>query len=209
MLTELARLVPCPLCGGVHGLRIHATLWRKVRSPEKGENVEVMIVSIVCATAKEAGKQYTKRVLPPFVIPFCQISREGVMGYLGRFPDGRVEYAFGIQMLGARDMRTIRRHIAMGLATIAAAGLELASLLSALPAYATLPEPQLKQSPGQYLQQLARQMDRAAQRVRGRQGSETAPIVYAHLVSVVSRSPGPIATPLSCVLRAAVFHDTS
>ena len=184
-------------------------LWRKVRSAEEGENVEVTIISIVCVTAKEAGKQYTKRVLPPFVIPFCQISREGVMGYLERFPDGRVEYAVGFQMLGARDIRTIRRHIAMGLATIAAATLELASLLSALPAYATLPEPQLNQSPGQCLQELARQMDRTARRVGGRQGSETSPLVYAHLVSVVSRSPGPVETPLSCVLRAAVFHDTS
>ena len=134
-------------------------LWRKVRSPEKGENVEVTIVSIVCLTAKEASKQYTKRILPPFVIPYCQIAREGVMGYLGRFPDSRVVYAVGFQMLGARDLRTIRRHIAMGLATIAAANLELASLLSGLPAHAILPEPQLKESPGQYLHELAQQMD--------------------------------------------------
>jgi hypothetical protein len=209
LLTELARLVPCPLCGGVHGLRIHATLWRKVRSPEKGENVEVTIVSILCATAKEARKQYTKRVLPPFVIPFCQISREGVMGYLGRFPDGRVEYAFGIQMLGARDIRTIRRHIAMGLATIAAAGLELARLLSGLPAHAALPEPQINQSPAQYLEELSRQMQRAARRAGGSRGSEIPSMVYAHLVNVVERSPGPVATPLSRVLKAAVFHDSS
>jgi hypothetical protein len=209
LLTELSRFVPCPLCGGVHGLRIHAVLWRKVRSPEEGESVEVSIVSIVCVTAKEASKQYTKRILPPFVIPYCQIAREGVMAYLGRFPDGRVVYAVGFQMLGARDMRTIRRHIAMGLATIAAANLELASLLSGLPAHATLPEPQLNQSPGQCLHELAQQMHGAAGRAGGSRGSETPPMVYAHLVSIVDRSPGPVATPLSCVLRAAVFHDTS
>jgi len=209
LLTELARFVPCPLCGEVHGLRIHAVLWRKVRSAERGENLELTIVSIVCVRAKEASKQYTKRMLPPFIIPYCQITREGVMAYLGRFPGGKVEYSVGLQMLGARDIRTIRRHIAMGLATIAAAGLELAGLLSGLPAHATLPEPQLKQSPGQYLQELAQQMHGAARRAGASRGSETPPMVYAHLVSVVDRSPGPVATPLSCVLRAAVFHDSS
>jgi hypothetical protein len=197
------------LCGEVHGLRIHALLWRKVRSAEEGENVEVTVISIVCGRAKKAGKQYSKRMLPPFVIPYCQITREGVMRYLGRFPDGRVEYSVGLQMLGARDIRTIRRHIGMGLASIAQAGLLLASLLSAVPAHATLPQPQLNQSPGQHLQELSEQMDGAARRAGGSQGSETPPMVYAHLVSVVDRSPGPVATPLSCVLRAAVFHDSS
>jgi len=92
-------------------------LWRTVRSPELGQNTEVTIVSIICGRAKEAGKPYSKRILPPFVIPYCQIGREGVMAYLGRFPDGRIVYRFGNELLGARDIRTIRRHIAMGLAS--------------------------------------------------------------------------------------------
>ena len=183
---------------------MHAELLRKVRSPEEGENVEVTIISIVCLKAKESGKQYTKRLLPPFLIPYCQISRHGVMGYLGRICDGRVEYALGVRMLGARDIRTIRRHIAMGLATISAAALELASLLSG---HATLPDRQLNESPGQYLQELSKQMDRAAQRAGGARGSQTPPMVYAHLVSVVERSARGVAIPLTSVLRAAVFHD--
>ncbi len=113
---ELALFVPCPLCGEVHELRIHALLWRNVRSPEQGENTEIVIVAIICGRAEEAGKQYTKRILPPFVIPYCQIGREGVMAYLHRFPEGRIVYRFGNELLGARDIRTIRRHIAMGLA---------------------------------------------------------------------------------------------
>jgi hypothetical protein len=209
LLIELARFVPCPLCGEVHELRIHAMLWRKVRSPEQGENTAIVIVAIICGRAEEAGKQYTKRIVPPFVIPYCQIGREGVLAYLGRFPDGRIVYRIGNDLLGARDIRTIRRHVAMGLATIAAAGLELARLLSGLPAHGTLPQPQLNRSAGQYLDELSQQMDRAARRAGGSRGSEIPPIVYAHLVSVVARSPGPLATPLSRVLRAAVFHDSS
>jgi hypothetical protein len=209
LLMQLARFVPCPLCGEVHELRIHAMLRRKVRSAEEGENRAILIVAIICGRAEQAGKQYTKRILPPFVIPYCQIGREGVLAYLARLPDGEIVYRLGNELLGARDIRTIRRHIAMGLATIAAAGLELARLLSELPAYADLPEPQISRSSGQYLQELSHQMDRAARRAGARQGPETPPIVYAHLLSVLQRSPGPVAIPLSRVLKAAVFHDSS
>lgn len=184
-------------------------LWRKVRSPEQGENTAILIVAIICGRAEEAGKQYTKRILPPFVIPYCQVGREGVLAYLGRFPDGRIVYRFGNELLGARDIRTIRRHIAMGLATVAATNLELASLLSGLPAHATLPEPQMNQSLGQSLQELSQQMHVAARRAGGSPGSEIPPMVYAHLVSVVDRSPGVLPVSLTCVLKAAVFHDTS
>jgi hypothetical protein len=208
-LDELARHVPCPLCGEVHGLRIHAALCREVRSPEEGENTEVTIVSIICGTAKAAGKQYSKRILPPFVIPYCQISREGVLAYLGRFPDGRVVYRFGNELLGARDIRTIRRHIAMGLASNDRAGLELASLLSELPTHATIPPRRLGESPAEYLTKLSEQMDQAGRKAGGGSASGIPPIVYVHLVSLFDHSAGPLAAPLSCVLRAAVFHDTS
>jgi hypothetical protein len=180
-----------------------------VRSPEEGENVDITIISIICTTAKEARKQYTKRILPPFIIPYCQIGREGVLAYLKRFPDGRVIYTAGFVMLGARDMRTIRRHITMGLTTVAAATLELARLLSGLPAFATLPQPRLGVSPGEYLPALVEQVDRAARRARGGTASKIPPIVYAHIVSVFDRCPAPLAISLSCVLRAAVFHDSS
>jgi hypothetical protein len=193
----------------VHGLHVHAVLLRKVRSPEERENIEVMIISIRCTTAQEAGKQYTKRVLPPFVIPYCQINRQGVMAYLARFPDGRVEYGAGLRMLGALDIRTIRHHVALGRATVAAAALELAGLLSSLPAHATLPDSPVTGSPGHYLEELAHQMHRAARRAGRAARSPTPGIVYAHLVSVRKRSVSPLETSLTSVLRAAVFHDTS
>ena len=180
-----------------------------MRSPAEGENVVVTIVSIICRTAKEAGKQYSKRILPPFVIPYCQIGLEGVLTYLRRYPDGSLVYAAGLAMLGARDRRTIGRHIALGLQTIATASLELAELLSGLPAYASLPEAPLGQSPTEHLEELAQQVGRAARRAGHGSASEVPPIVYVHLASVFERSSGPLAVPSSCVLRAAVFHDTS
>ena len=180
-----------------------------MRSPAEGQNVEVTIISIVCATAKEAGKQYSKRILPPFVIPYCQIGREGVLEYLRRYPDGRLVYAAGVAMLGARDRRTIGRHIGLGLQMIGAAALELATLLSGLAAYASLPEPRLGQSPVEHLDELAQQVGRAARRAGGGSAAEIPPPVYVHLASVFARSRRGLAVSLSYVLTAAVIPDTS
>jgi hypothetical protein len=179
-----------------------------VRSAREAENVDITIVSIFCEAAKQAGKQYSKRILPPFVIPYCQIGREGVLRYLRQFPDGRLVYAQGLALLGARDKRTIRRHIALGLSWIGAAALELARLLSGLPAYGRLPQPRLSQSPTERLEELAHESERAAQRA-GRTTTEVPPLVYVHLVSLFERSRRPLPLSLSCVLRTVVIPDTS
>ena len=180
-----------------------------MRPPQEGENVEVTVVSIICHAAKEAGKQYSKRILPPFLIPYCQIGREGVLEYLRRFPDGRLIYAEGLALLGACDKRTIRRHIALGLSCIGAAALELASLLSGLAAYAGLRQPRLSQSPTERLEELVDETDRAARRAGRATAAEVPPLVYVHLVSVFERSRRPLVIPLSCVLRKVVIPDTS
>jgi len=190
-------------------LKIHAVLLRKVRSPESGENIEITIIAIICRRAKRLGRQYTKRLLPPFVNPFCQITREGVLAYIRRFPDGTISYRLAFSILGARDMRTIRRHVAMGLAQIAEAALKLAGLLSEVPAYASLPLRRLGQSDYAYLQELVQQTDRGRQRAGGGARGSIPSVVYVHLVSLFSPPSRPLAPPLASVLRAVVFHDTS
>jgi len=190
-------------------LRIHAVLWRKVRSPESGENTDITIVSIICRRAKRRGRQYTKRLLPPFLIPFCQIAREGVLAYLRRFPDGRIIYRLASSMLGAQDLRTIRRHLAMGTAQIAKAALALAALLSEVPVYAGVPQRRLGQSDSLYLEELVEQTHRGRQRACGGAQSRIPSLVYVHLVDLFSRSPRPPAPPLTRVLNGVVFHDTS
>jgi hypothetical protein len=188
---------------------LHAILWRQVRSPETGANTDITIVSIICRRAKKRGRQYTKRLLPPFVIPFCQIGREGVLRYLRRYPQGRIVYRIASAMLGARDRRTIQRHLARGLAELGQAALQLVTLLSQMPAYATVPERGLGQSAVQYLEALAEQMHRAGRRARGGSLPRIPAMVYVHLASLFSRCSRPPAPPLSCVLQAIVFHDTS
>jgi hypothetical protein len=159
--------------------------------------------------AKEAGRQYSKRILPPFVIPYCQIIRDGVLAYLRRYPDGSVVYAVGLELLGARDRRTIRRHVEGALRWVAGACLELARRLSGLAAYASLPQPALRQSPLQQLEELAREADRAGRRARGGAAAQTPAVVYVHLVSVFERSGGRLAISLTYVVGVAVVPDTS
>jgi hypothetical protein len=190
-------------------LRIHAALWRKVRSPESEEKTVITIVSIICRGAKRRGRQYTKRLLPPFVIPFCQIAREGVLAYLRRFPDGRIVYRLASSMLGARDPRTIRRHLAMGTAQIAEATLALAALLSEVPLYASVPQRRLGQSDCAYLEELVEQTHRGRRRACGGAQSRIPSLVYVHLAGLFRLCSRPLAPPLTRVLRGVVFHDTS
>lgn len=183
-------------------------MWRNVRSPQEGENIEIAIVSIICLKAKERGRQYTKRLLPPFVIPFCQIGREGVLQYLRRFPDGRIVYRIAAEMLGAQDLRTIRRHLDMARGQIAKAALKLAPLLREVPAHVVRPR-RPGESDSEYLEDLAQQAHRAGRRAGGGRGPRIPSLVYVHLVSVFARASRPLATPLTCVVRAIVFYDTS
>lgn len=208
-LKELAAHVRCLLCGQIHALSIHAYPRRKVRSPAEAENVPIRIVSIICTVAKGAGRQYSKRILPPFVIPYCQIVRDGVLEYIRRYPDGRLVYAVGLELLGARDRRTIRRHVEGALRWVAGACLELARRLSGLAAYASLPQPPLGQSPLQQLEELAREADEASRRAGGGTAPQIPAVVYVHLVSVFERSGGRLAISLTYVIGVGLVPDTS
>ena len=47
-----------------------------------GRNHELVIVSLICEEAKRQHKQYTKRMLPWFVIPECNIRLDLVLNLL-------------------------------------------------------------------------------------------------------------------------------
>jgi hypothetical protein len=92
-------------------VRIHALLVRKIRTEEE-KNSEILIVSIYCERARELGWQYTKRILPAFVIPWCNITLENVLRYVWQHPRGEeIDYEQASYLLGSYDNRTIGRHI--------------------------------------------------------------------------------------------------
>jgi hypothetical protein len=190
-------------------MRIHAYLWRSVRSPVEAQNVRIRVFSIICMRAKEAGRQYSKRILPPFVIPFCQIIRDGVFAYLRRHPDGSVLFAVGLELLGAWDRRTVRRHLGRAVQLIGGACLQVAQLLSGLLAYASLPQPPLGQPPLEKLEEFAREADRVRRRAGGGTAPQMPAVVYVHLVDVFERARRPLSIPLTCALRMLVVPDTS
>ena len=47
-----------------------------------GRNHELVIVSLICQEAKQQHKQYTKRMLPWFVIPECNIRLDLMLNLL-------------------------------------------------------------------------------------------------------------------------------
>lgn len=99
------------MCGHVHPLRIHAYLQRKIRDSEYEVNDEVRIISIICKTAKDKGKPYTRRLLPEFIVPGCVIMLSRVFkAYEARTVPLNIEHAC-LTML-CIDTRTAHKHLA-------------------------------------------------------------------------------------------------
>jgi hypothetical protein len=197
-------------------VRIHAYFIRKIRSSNSGENEKITILAIFCKAAKQRGDQYTKRILPAFVTPGCNVMLWSVMKYVARYRKERINYAKAAMILGARDPRTIRRHILGGREIIEKTTLELTRELSGLPGFARLPEQ--KPGVGRYesLAATVRQIDGAVSRMDGADSAEVPPICYVHVVYMFHRALNPVKTPadssktpLSHVLHSLAFDDTS
>ena len=209
LIIQIFKVTPCLLCGEVHALSIHAYLWRQVHSAEEGSTIVICIIAIICRRAKKQGKQYTKRILPPFLIPYSIVSRESLVAYLRRFPDGTLHAEIAFQVVGLLDIRTIRRHLKDTVALIKKAGLRITRFLSTIPNLAEVPDRGGAESPVEYLDKAAQEMDRATARRWGGSAATIPSLVYMHAVDVYARARKPLVPPLSVVLRAVVFHDTS
>lgn len=163
---------------------------------------------ILCAAAKAEGKQYTKRLLPPFVVPFCLIRRDAVLEYLKVHPAGAVHYRHAVEILGALDKRTIRRHLLEARQLIGGAIRETAVLLAENPFWATLPQRTLVQTDLEYLEATSAELNRGARRARGGAARSLPALVFVHIAGVVLRHRGALMVSTTFVLRALVFHDT-
>lgn len=115
-LRAYYRKEPCPLCSTVHRLYVHYYVGRLIRDPASERNVEIVICVIICLVAKRNGRQYTKRMPPPFVTPECNITLEHTVRMVEAMPEGRIDYAYAGSYLGTFCKRTIQRHYRMLLA---------------------------------------------------------------------------------------------
>ncbi len=103
----------CLLCSQLHHLYIHYYVGRLIRDPATGKNVEIVISVIICYIAKSEGKQYTKRMLPPFVTPECNIALENTLRMVAAMAEKRIDYGCAGKFLGTCCLRTIRHHYQM------------------------------------------------------------------------------------------------
>ena len=112
-LREYFREHVCLLCAGIHRLYVHGYVGRLVRNCATLENDEIVVCVIICHVAKSAGKQYTKRMLPPFVTPECNIDLKNVLETYRAMPDGRIDYDRASELLGTFCIKTMRHHYLM------------------------------------------------------------------------------------------------
>ena len=197
----------CILCGEKHPLKIHAYVSRGVRSREE-ENIEIIIVVTHCKTAKERGDQYTKRLLPHFVIPECNIDLENVLQYIVLHPDGSVDFDEASQMLGTQDIRTIRKHIARAMEIIKKTNLRASEILAILPGFGSLPAHEGKH-PIEYLEDQADELFAAAKRIIGGRADFIMPVEYVHIVYIFKKARSPLKIPSYRVFHTLLLDDTS
>ena len=193
----------------MHEVRIHGYFIRKVRDSGSRENVQIRILAIYCAIAKERKDQYTKRMLPPFVIPECNIMLCNVMLYLAENPQERINYAKAQLMLGAQDARTMRRHVQRGRGMVEATTVELTGVLSQQLGFALVPEMKPGVGVCEQLRRTVDEVEAGVGRMGGQREHRISEGVYAHVVYGFERARGELKVPLDRVLAAVGFDDTS
>lgn len=94
----------------MHGLEIHSYPTRSYRDPENLEDVWIKIPVRYCAKAKALGRQYTKRLLPDFLIPFARMRLNAVVEAARSKEEGKTLDEC-CRILGCIDLRTARMHM--------------------------------------------------------------------------------------------------
>ncbi len=189
-------------------MEIHSYPERKIRLPVECRNEVVLIVVILCLKAKSLKKQYTKRILPPFIIPYCVIRRDLVLDCLRQHQDGELDRQQGMEELGALDKRTVRRHLGEAEQLTGDAGMTAASLLASKPSFAAIPERGLTEGPLSYLEAMGKELTHAAQRAKGAAAFIIPALLMVHIQGVWKRHRGANIS-MTLVIEAIVFHDSS
>ena len=148
-LQELHDLIPftrvavkfggCPLCGGHHELVFHSYPWRWTVGSD-GERSHIRVVTILCKVSRAAGRPYTKRILPEYLIPRSPFRSERLVKLVGEEQDdssGLTDLA--CEALGCIDPRTARKHLCYVRAACDAKLPVLAGFLAAAPGQAEGP----------------------------------------------------------------------
>lgn len=203
-------VIGCILCMRIHAISIHQYHTRLVRSEVTETNIKIIIFSIYCPYAKAEGKQYTKRILPHFVIPECNICLLNVIEfYKISHSTGKIAYELSAGILGTVNLKTIKRHYDMTVNYILKAIADLAQFLSTIPNLVTLEN--FKPSDNKELVLLddyTRHLNRAAERTGIRTKTNLIRIIHRTYILQKTRNPG-LQLPMNLVVACVLFNDTS
>jgi hypothetical protein len=100
----------------------------------------ILIAVILCTTARDAGNQYTKRLLPDFLLPYSPIRLDRIMDAERQRREEGASLEDCCQILGCVELRTVRKHFKRLYELAGAVGLQLSEQLAHNPQYACLPE---------------------------------------------------------------------
>lgn len=195
----------------MHHFYIHDYVGRLVRNAITGENDEIVICVIICHIAKRAGRQFTKRMLPPFVTPECNICLDNAIEMYRAMPEGRIDYKKASELLGTVCIKTMRRHYLMVVAFTEVAVSLLAGYLSLIAPFLSLPS----QPPYEDLFILFVSMMQAVcdseMKISGTHHDLPPPTLYLHpvYVSIKSRTHGAGKKPLNLSMIIRFYFDTS
>lgn len=203
---------PCCLCATVHPVRFHQNrIERLVRDPQTGDNQPIQICAIRCPRSRQQGGQYTKRILPEFVIPEANIRLDRVVMCLQQFGTAaKLDYGVACGLLGTVSSRTVDRHMgaARQMAQQALAG--AVQLLVMLVGFGQLPASQVSERDDyRDLCLLVAALNEAARRHHGQRGAPLRPQACLHLIYVQRRARKPVGISANQVLSLRVVLDSS
>lgn len=199
---------PCLLCGTAHAVQIHAYCKRLVRCPD-GRNHEFLIVVIICEWARRAGTPYTKRILPPFVIPECNIRLDLVLRLREQHPTDRSARDNACALIGSACERTIARHLQGAEDNIAATLLAVNELVAELTPFGALPAVHVGEAGLTQLRRSVAALEAARSAAPGATGAAFTVLGCVHLRYLFERARRPLAIPSNQVLRGGCWFDTS
>ena len=188
---------------------MHCYPERKIRNPQEGSNETILIISIICERAKQLGGQYTKRMLPEFVVPECNIRHDRVLVLIADQQREHIDYSLAGEILGTVCERTIRRHVQAMRCMIAETLVQAAVLLATLVSFGVLPDAKVGESSYGRLVRLVEQLNEAARKMAGRRGRSLTEGACTHGVYCYRRSRKKLSVSLSLVFRSLLIFDTS
>ena len=127
------------MCGELHTLRIHGYPLRCVRNGDRQGNEAIRVVVIRCENARAAGKPYTMRLLPEFLVPGCVIRLDRLEETYEARRNGEPNDRL-CELLGCLDDRTLRRHLKRYGEAIEKVAIELAERRAMSPELGDLPQ---------------------------------------------------------------------